>query len=331
MAGCWHRGRNSPPVHSEALRKHMPTIRLAYRDHDRTPVIFCIKAMAEKHYGVNVEVLHIHEKHAFERALLDSRCDTIIEHIEYLYAEAAKGLGVTFFCAPQIHRGLQLVVPADFTSVEQLRGKRMAVRDLGRPFAVTLWLRKMGLERDVETVIVADKDIGRWQQWRKVVSGECAACFVAPIYLPPALAAGLKVFPVDEAEIVSNFAQACLSRFAADNPALMKNYMKAVIHALALLLYRREEAVNISAGEPMRLMKVADRAELGRQVDSIAEMLRVKPYPTAEAIVNTNAIAAHEYGARIDNPITLWDLHWVKELDDEGFIDRLVASLSTTE
>ena len=58
-------------------------------------------------------------------------------------------------------------------------------------------------------------------------------------------------------------------------------------------------------------------------------MLRVKPYPTAEAIVNTNAIAAHEYGARIENPMTLWDLHWVKELDDEGFIDDLVLRLST--
>jgi ABC-type nitrate/sulfonate/bicarbonate transport system substrate-binding protein len=306
----------------------MPTIRLAYRDNDRTPVIYCIKAMAERHYRVNVEVVHIHERQAFEDALLNGRCDTIIEHIEYLYLEAARGRKITFFCAPQIHRGLQLVVPRDFSSVDQLRGKRMAVRDLGRPFAVTLWLRKMGLERDVETIIVADKEIGRWQQWRKVASGECAACFVAPIYLPPALAAGLKTFPVEEAEIVSNFAQACLSSFAAENPALMKNYMKAVIHALALLIYRRDEAVEIAAGEPMRLMEVSDGAELRRQVDSIAEMLHVKPYPTAEAIVNTTAIAAHEYGARIENPVTLWNLHWVKALDDEGFIDELVASLS---
>ena len=116
----------------------MPTIRLAYRDHDRTPVIYCIKAMAERHYGVNVEVVHIHERQAFEDALLTGRCDTIIEHIEYLYLEAARGRKVTFFCAPQIHRGLQLLVPRDFSSLDQLRGKRMAVRDLGRPFAVTL-------------------------------------------------------------------------------------------------------------------------------------------------------------------------------------------------
>ena len=306
----------------------MATVRLAYRDHDRTPVIYCIKAMAERHYGVNVEVVHIHERQAFEDALLNGRCDTIIEHVEYLYREAARGRKITFFCAPQIHRGLQLVVPRDFSSIDQLRGKRMVVRDLGRPFAITLWLRKMGLERDVETIIVADKEIGRWQQWRKVASGECAACFVAPIYLPPALAAGLKTFPVEEAEIVSNFAQACLSTFATENSALMKSYMKAVIHALALLIYRREEAVEIGAGEPMHLMGVSDRAELRRQVDSIAEMLHVKPYPTAEAIVNSNEIAAQEYGTGVENPLTLWDLHYLKQLDDEGFIDELVTSLS---
>ena len=66
-------------------------VRFVVVDHDRTPVIYCIKALAEKHYGVNVEVVHIHERQAFEDALLDGRCDTIIEHIEYLYAEAARG------------------------------------------------------------------------------------------------------------------------------------------------------------------------------------------------------------------------------------------------
>ena len=306
----------------------MPTVRLAYRDNDRTPVIYCIKAMAERHYGVRIEVVQIEERHAFEDALFNNSCDVIIEHIEYLYPEAAKGKKITFFCAPQIHRGLNLVVPQGFVALDELRGNTMAVRDLGRPHAVTLWLRKMGLEKDVGTIIVKDKEIGRWKQWKKVVSGECAACFIAPIYLPAALDAGLKTFPVPEVEIVSNFAQACLSGFVTRNPAVMKNYMKAVVHALALLLYRRDEAMEIVAEEPMRLMKVSDRAELRRQVDAIAELLQGKPYPTAEAIVNSNEIAAREYGASVENPLTLWDLHHLKELDDEGFIDELIAGLT---
>jgi len=297
----------------------MRTIRLAYRDHDRTPVIFCIKAMAVRHYGVNVEVLHIEPQREFEAALFDHACDVIIEHIEYLHTEAAQGKKATLFCAPQIQRGLKLVAPQWFKSLDDLKGKKMAVRDLGRPHRITLWLRKVGLEKTVETIIVPDKEVGRWQQWRKVVSGECAACFMAPIYLPAALAAGLKTFPATEAEIVSLFAQACLTEFGRNNPAVMRDYLKAVIHALALLIYRRDEAMEIIAQEPMRLMKLTDYSELHRQVDSIAELLQVKPYPTIEAIMNTNDIAAQEYGPTVENPLTLWDLHWVKELDDEGY------------
>ena len=129
----------------------MRTIRLAYRDHDRTPVIYCIKAMAERHYGVHVDVLHIEPQREFEAALFDHGCDVIIEHIEYLHTEAAKGKKTTLFCAPQIQRGLQLVVPQSFNSLDDLKGKTMAVRDLGRPHRITLWLRKVGLENSVKT------------------------------------------------------------------------------------------------------------------------------------------------------------------------------------
>ncbi len=306
----------------------MGNIRLAYRDNDRTPVIYCIKAMAERNYGVTVEVLQIEGQAEFEAALFQGYCEIIIEHIEYLHTEAVKGKKSTLFCAPQIQRGLRLVVPQSFNSLGDLRGKTMAVRDLGRPHRITLWLRKVGLEKEVNTIIVTDKEVGRWKQWKKIVSGECAACFVAPIYLPDALAAGLKVFPATEAEVVSLFAQACTSEFGRQNSRLLKDYMKAVIHAIALLIYRRDEAMEIINQEPMRLMKIADPAELRRQIDSIAELLQVKPYPTVEAIMNTDDIAAQEYGPTVENPLTLWDLHWVKELDDEGFIDNLVASFS---
>jgi hypothetical protein len=109
----------------------------------------------------------------------------IIEHIEYLHTEAAKGKKTTLFCAPQIQRGLKLVVPQSINSLDNLKGKTMAVRDLGRPHRITLWLRKVGLENSVKTIIVPDKEVGRWQQWRKIVSGECVACFRRRSICPP--------------------------------------------------------------------------------------------------------------------------------------------------
>ena len=57
------------------------------------------------------------------------------------------------------------------------------------------------------------------------------------------------------------------------------------------------------------------------------KLLQLKPYPTPHAIANTFEIATEEFGAADINPLTLWDLHWVKELDDNGFIDSLIAKM----
>jgi len=302
----------------------MQSVTLAYRDVDRLPVICAIRAMAGRHYDVDVRVAHIGDEGAFEAALFDGSADVLIEHLEFLYEEAAKGKKITMFCAPSRGGGLQLVVPHHVRTVQEFRGKTMAVRTSGQPHAVTLWLRMMGLEKDVATVMVPDSEIGRWGQWKKVASGDCVATFMSPLYLPDALAAGLNVLPVPEIPIVGQFAQACISSFARGNSALMRNYVKAVLHALAWLIKRPAEAYAALQPELQPQMKVADDAELKRRFDSIVAGIKPKPYPTPAAVANTYEIATLEYlGAKGLNPLSLWDLHWVKELDDEGFIDAL--------
>ena len=305
----------------------MQTVRLAYRDEDRTPVIFCIKEMARRHYDVEVEIVLIKGTKEYEAALFNDSCDVIIEHLEYLYPAAAQGKRVSMFCAPSLGRGLELVVPATMQSVEAFRGKNLAVRTSGRPHALVLWLRMMGLEMDVKIVMVDDHKVGRWGQWKKVLSGECIATFMSDLYLPDALAAGLKVLPVPDLPVVAHYAQACLSKFARERSDLLRDYTKAVIHAVCLMILRKEEALEIAAQEPMRRMKITDRRELERRFDSIVKLLQLKPYPTPQAIANTFEIATAEFGAADINPLTLWDLHWVKEFDDNGLIDNLITRM----
>jgi beta-phosphoglucomutase-like phosphatase (HAD superfamily) len=307
----------------------MRTIRLAYRDDDRTPVIFCIKEMARRHYDVDIDVVKIKGTEDYEAALFDGACDVIIEHLEYLFDEATKGRKITMFSAPSTGGGLQLVVPSGVRDVADLRGGTMAVRSSGQPHAVTLWLRMMGLERDVKTVIVKDSEVGRWGQWKKVLSGKCVAAFMSPLYIPEALKGGLKVLVVPDVPIVGHFAQACLSRFSEENPELLKDYLRAGIHAVCLMLLDRPRALAICSGEPMKRLGIADRDELERQFDSIVSSLKARPYPTPQAIANSYEIATLDYPAAAGmNPMCLWNLRWVKELDDEGFIDGLVEKLS---
>jgi hypothetical protein len=288
----------------------MRRLKLAYRDNDRTPVIFCIKEMAARHYDVDVEVLQIKSSEEYEAALFNGAADVLIEHLEYLYGEAANGRKITMFCAPSKGGNLELVVPAYVKSAEEFKGQTMAVRSAGQPHAVTLWLKMMGLDKEVKTLLVKDGDVGRWGQWKKVASGECVATFMSPLYLPQALSCGLKVLPVPEIPIVGHYAQACLAEFASGEPSLLKDYLKSVIHAICLMLFRREEALAVVAIEPMRRMKVESRKELERQFDAIIQGLKPKPYPAPEAIANSYEIATLEYPrARGLNPLSLWDLH----------------------
>jgi hypothetical protein len=303
-------------------------IKLAYRDDDRTPVIFCIKEMARRHYDLDVDVVQIKGNDEYEAALFDGSCDVIIEHLEYLYEKAVAGEKLCFISAPSKGGGLELTVPKQVRDVNDLKGGVMAMRPSGQPHAVVQWLRMMGLEKSVETKYFHDKEVGRWGQWKKVADGECIAAFMSPLYLPQALAAGLKVLDTAELPIVGHYAQACTARFAREKADILRDYIKASIHAVALMMYGRAEALKIVAGEPMKRMKIADKAELERQFDSIVKSLKLKPYPTVQAVANTYEIATVEYpGSAGINPLTLWDLHWVKALDDEGFIDGLVSKL----
>jgi len=307
----------------------MQEVKLAYRDNDRTPVIFCIKEMARRHYDIDVKVIQIRGNDEYEAAIFDGSADVIIERLDYLFGEAGKGKKITMFCAPVGTSGSDLVVPTHVNSIDDLKGKKIAVRSSGRPYTITLRLRKMGLDKEIEMVIVKDNEVGRWGQWKKVVSGECIGTYMTPIYLPNALAAGLQILPTPELPVVGHFAQACTAKYSYEMHEILGRYVKSVIHALCLMKFRRDETMKIVGQEAMSLMKIQDRKELERQVDCIIQDLLVKPYPTPEGIINSHEISTDEWpeGKALKNPLTPWDLHWVKRLDDEGFIDGLIQEM----
>ena len=305
----------------------MRTIRLAYRDRDRLPMIECIREMAGRHYDIEVDVLRIQPTDEYEGALFDDSCDLLIEHLEFLYASAAGGAEVTMFCAPVEGTGVELMALAAVKDVAELRGRTIAVRSSGRPEAIYMRLKAAGLD-PADTVLVADADVGRWGLWKKVVSGECAAAFMSPLYMPAAEAAGLRVLAVPDLPLIGNFGHACLSRFAAENDGLMEDYVRAVVHAICLIKYRPAEAAGVVRAAPTTEAG-GDDAELERRIGIIARTLQTTPFPSGEAIANTHAIAVAEEPASAGvDPHKLWDRRWVERLEGSGFIAGLVAELS---
>ncbi len=305
----------------------MRPIRLAYRDPDRLPMIECIREMARRHYDVDVDVVRIHPTGEYEEALFDDNCDLLVEHLEFLYARAAGGAEVTMFCAPVERTGVELMALPAIKDVSDLRGKTIAVRSSGRPDAVYMRLEAAGLD-PADTVLVSDGDVGRWNQWKKVVSGECAAVFMSPLYMPPAEGAGLRVLSVPDLPMVGNFGHACLTRFAAENDVLMEDYVRAVVHAICLMMYRPAEAFDVVLAAPTT-EKGGDAADIERRIGIIARTLKTTPFPSEAAIANTHTIAVAEDPASAGvDPRTMWNARWVERLERSGFIAGLVAELS---
>lgn len=308
----------------------MDTVRVAYRDHDRTPVIYCIKEMAARHYDLNVEVVHIQDTPGYEAAIFEGGADMICEHLEYLFQEVVQtGRKATMFLSPVGETDTRLVVGLDVKELADLRGRKIAVRNRGRPYAITMQLRFLGLEGSVELLPVADEDVGRWNQWKKVVDGAYGATFIPCLHLPPALEAGLRVLPVPQFEIVGHFHHACATDYAREHDEVMRRYVQAAVHGICLMKLRRQEALQIVGRESAQLMRLNEnQPELEHAFDCMAAQLQLKPYPTPAGIANSYEIGCAEWpGGKGINPMTLWDVHWLKQLDDEGFIDRLIAKL----
>jgi hypothetical protein len=54
--------------------------------------------------------------------------------------------------------------------------------------------------------------------------------------------------------------------------------------------------------------------------------LEDKPYPTLDAIRNVFALVLkRDPEIKSFNPLALWDLHYLSEIDDSGYVNRLYA------
>jgi hypothetical protein len=72
------------------------------------------------------------------------------------------------------------------------------------------------------------------------------------------------------------------------------------------------------------LLKMHDDEEWNCFYDTQSESLEKAPYPSLEAIQNVFALGVkRDPQIKEFNPLALWDLHYVKEIDDSGYIRKL--------
>lgn len=99
---------------------------------------------------------------------------------------------------------------------------------------------------------------------------------------------------------------------------LGERLVKALVLGIHFARTRREETERILEGLKRR------EPQAGRVSYSSVAKFQPKPYPDLRGIVNAYTLCClKDPKAKELSPLALWDMHYLRALDDAGFIDRL--------
>ncbi|MDH3240764.1 MAG: ABC transporter substrate-binding protein [Alphaproteobacteria bacterium] len=197
-----------------------------------------------------------------------------------------------------------------------------------------LYLKQRGLDVDRDDVQIVNQYGGHMDPtaqakpaplWQWVRDGEVDAALIWPPGTTFAEREGLKAIDIDPLPMIWFTTISSSSTFVAKHPDLVERFLMGIM-----------EGVHYFKTHPRESTKIIkelydDEGQLDDEAaaivyEEIARLLEPKLYPSMQAIANVyeEAIRQDKDAAKV-NPMELWDLHHVRQIDDSGFVDALYS------
>jgi sulfonate transport system substrate-binding protein len=203
--------------------------------------------------------------------------------------------------------------------VADLRGKKVASKGQHPGLNTWLFIKQNGLlgECTIERVR------GETPHWEIVRDGQADAAFVTPPADTFARRAGMKVIEVDFLPMVWFTTVSTGLPFVEKHPDIVDRFLKGICEGIAYFKTHRAESIKIIKE------KYKDEGDLDDEAathlyDELKMILQAKPYASIPAISNVYEISVEQNkAAEKTDPMALWDFHYLRRIDDSGFIDNL--------
>jgi ABC-type nitrate/sulfonate/bicarbonate transport system substrate-binding protein len=307
-------------------------IRVYYRAAGHVPLwrVMEVGGFLAKH-GVEIELGSREGKR--EQALAELRAgelDIISGNHHNLYAPRALN-GEPFVHIAQTNNLWKenwLVMRPGMKGLKDLKGKRLAMDDFHSHNGLNVWryLQLNGLEegRDIELVNGERKGLDRI---RKVMSGDYDATFVRPVEQLRGRSLGANIIEMPSMPMIEGVTITTTTTYVNNHQEEIRGLLLALVEATHFFKTRRQDTLNILKQHCSDVLKHQSDEETELFYKTQENSLEPKPYPTLGAIENVFALAARECPEiRDSNPLAMWDLHYVREIDDSGYIDKLWAN-----
>jgi ABC-type nitrate/sulfonate/bicarbonate transport system substrate-binding protein len=215
----------------------------------------------------------------------------------------------------------RMVVRPDsaISHLSHLYGKTVSVKGQHPGLSTWLFIRRHGLEGHCELERVR----GETPHWVAVKDGTADAAFVTPPADLFAQRAGMKVIQVESLPMVWFTTVSTDLPFVEKHPDIVEKFLKGFCEGIAYLKTRKSESIKIIKERYTREGELDDEAAT-HLYSELSSILQRKPYATIQAIGNVYDLALkQDPTAAATDPLSLWDFHYLRRLDDSGFIDGL--------
>ena len=218
-----------------------------------------------------------------------------------------------------------LVCGQGVNGLEDLKGKRVAMDDYDGHTGLNVWLylRQHGLEEGRDVELVTDPVKGA-ERAKAVLEGKYDATFIRAVDRLRALKFGAKIIEVPPMAMIEGVTLTTTTTYVSRHEDECRALILALIDGIHFFKTKKADTLAIVKKHCSQLLKMHDDEEWNCFYDTQAESLEKAPYPSIEAMQNVFAL-----GVKRDpqigefNPLALWDLHYVKEVDDNGYIRGL--------
>ena len=263
-------------------------------------------------------------------ALKNDNVDLISGNHHNLYVRNAKGREDFVHLAQVANNWTEnrMVVSDRIQGIGDLRGKRIALDKPTSHAGLNIWLFLLeeGLDVDRGDLEMVPCPGSPEERWKKVLRGEFDATFVGVPHDMRAASAGARVLPVRPMPMIRGVTLTTTMSFVRSHEEAIRRLVRGVADTIHFFLTQEEKSLEIMRQHLPSLLHL----ESDREVDTLyrewRQSLERKPYPSLQAIGNVFRLALRRDPDIADfNPLALWNLHYVRELDDSGYIDSLYA------
>lgn len=259
-------------------------------------------------------------------ALKSGHIDLISGNHHNLYARRAKNHEDFVHLAQLGNRWTEnhLIVTDAIKSVQDLGGKQIAVDSKNSHAGLNVWLflRQEGLDPDKGDVHFVETDAATEKRWQGVLAGEFDAAFVDLPHNLRAVREGAREITVRAIPMIRGVTLTTTMAFVRSHEDEIRLLIRGTVEAVHFFLTEPEKTKRIM--RKSTILGLQNDEEVSALYDSWAGFLERKLYPAPEAITNVFALAVRLKPEIADfNPLIMWNTHYLRELDDSGFIDGL--------